>query len=149
MYTRVSADSAVPSERVFSQTYNTSLDWNTGIDLPSLSQGKWNLVPSVAIENADPGAAWMIRTQFTGADFVSQPKRLVYGLTISPTFFGLLPGIGDVARFRHSITPVITINYAQPSADQRRVLPGRGPVAGRLSGRIAAGVDFAVAVPEH
>ncbi len=135
VYTRVSADSAVPSERVFSQTYNTSLDWNTGIDLPSISQGKWNLVPSVAIENADPGAAWMIRTQFTGADFVTQPKRLVYGLSVSPTFFGLLPGFGDVARFRHSITPVITINYADPAAisDQFYAAAGESPV-GSLAG---------------
>ena len=91
----------------------------------------------------------MIRTQFTGADFVTQPKRLVYGLTISPTFFGLLPGIGDVARFRHSITPVITLNYAQPSAisDEFYAAAGQSPV-GSLAGS-PAGVRLTVVVAEH
>ncbi len=145
VYTRVSADSAVPSERIYSQTYNTSLDWDTGIDLPSLFQGSWNLVPQVSIENADPGAAWMIRTQFTGADFLTQPKRLVYGVSISPTFFGLLPGIGDVARFRHSITPVLSFNYAQPAAisDEFYAAAGQSPV-GSLAGLRQEAVSLTV-----
>jgi hypothetical protein len=105
-------DTALPTERIFSQTYNTSLDWDTGIDLPSLFQGTWNIVPSVGIQNADAGAAFMIRTQFTGANFETQPKRPLFGLSLSPTFYGLFPGFGDVSRFRHSITPVITFDYA-------------------------------------
>lgn len=105
-------DTALPTYRIFSRTFNTSLDWETGIDLPSLAQGTWNLVPSVSIQNADPGAAFMIRTQFTGASFVTQPKRLVYGVSTSPTFFGLFGGFGGVSRFRHSITPVISFSYA-------------------------------------
>ena len=135
VYTRVTADSAVPSQRIFARTYKTSLDWDTGIDLPSLSQGKWNIVPSVSIENADPGAAFMIRTQFTGADFVTQPKRLVYGLSLSPTFFGLLPGFGDVARFRHSITPSLTFSYAPEAniSDAFYAAAGQSPV-GSLAG---------------
>jgi hypothetical protein len=40
----------------------------------------------------------------------------VLGLSSSPTLFALFPGIGPVTRFRHSITPVISYNYA-PTAD--------------------------------
>jgi hypothetical protein len=105
-------DTALPTYRVFSQTYNTSLDWDTGIDLPSIAQGSWNIVPSVAIQNADPGAAFMIRTQFTGSMFTTQPKRALFGVSLSPTFYGLFPGFGGASRFRHSITPVITFSYA-------------------------------------
>lgn len=109
-------DTAVATQRIFSETYNTSLDWDTGIDLPSLFQGTWNMVPSVSIQNADPGAAFLIRTQFTGASFVSQPKRPTFGLSVSPTLYGLFPGFGGASRFRHSITPVITFSYAPAAA---------------------------------
>jgi hypothetical protein len=128
-------DTAIATERTFSQTFNTSLDWDTGIDLPSLLQGSWNVVPSVSIQNADPGASFMIRTQFTGADFVTQPKRPLFGLSLSPTFYGLFPGIGDVSRFRHSITPVITFNYAPAASisDQFFAAAGQSPI-GSLAG---------------
>jgi len=128
-------NTTLPTERVFSQTYNTSLDWDTGIDLPSLFQGTWNMIPSVGIQNADAGAAFMIRTQFTGSEFVTQPKRPLFGLSVSPTFYGLFPGFGDVARFRHSITPVLTFNYAPTAkiSDQFFAAAGQSP-NGSLAG---------------
>ncbi len=128
-------DTAIASTRLFAQTYNTSIDWTTGIDLPSLFQGTWNMVPSLGIENADAGAAFMIRTQFTGSEFVTQPKRPLVGLSVSPTFYGLFGGFGDVARFRHSLTPVLTFNYAPAAniSNQFYAAAGQSPI-GSLAG---------------
>ena len=104
-------DSVAKSNRLYGRTYQTDVDWITGISLPSLSQGKWNFTPSVSIVNVDPGAYW-VRSQFTGGTFVHQSKRLQYGVSASPTFFGLFPGFGPVTRFRHAISPVLRFDYA-------------------------------------
>ena len=101
----------VQATRIFARSYLTSIDWQTGINLPSLFQGTWNLTPSVQIVNTAPGAFW-VRSERTGERYVSQSKRLQYGLAISPTLFGLFPGFGPVSRFRHSLNPSITYNYA-------------------------------------
>jgi hypothetical protein len=108
-------DSSVRIDRVFAKTFSTQLDWQTGITLPSFLQGSFKISPSVSFQNVDGNAFW-VRTEQSGGRFVHQSKRAVAGLTASPTLFALFPGFGAVTRFRHSITPVLTYNYA-PSAD--------------------------------
>ncbi len=105
-------DTSQNADRVFAQTYQTAIDWQTSLDLPSISPGRWNLVPSLQIVNADPGSAFLVRSFLSGGSFVHQSKRLQYSLSTSPTFFGLFPGFGPFSRIRHSITPRITYNYA-------------------------------------
>lgn len=128
-------DTAVAVTRTFANTFRTGLDWTTGVDLPRLLQGSWNVVPSVSVENADPGAPFLVRTQFTGSDFLQQSKRLVYGLALSPTFYGLFGGLGGVSRFRHTITPALTFSFS-PTANVDSaflVANGQSPV-GYLGG---------------
>ena len=109
------ADTTRRLVRTYDQTYETDLDWSTGIGLPLLLQGSWNLQPSINIVNTT-GGAYMVRNRFTGGAFVSQGKRLGYSLAISPTFFGLFPGLGPVGRIRHSISPSLRWDYA-PAAN--------------------------------
>jgi hypothetical protein len=104
-------DTSQKSTRVFARTYSTEIDWQTGIDLPRIAQGTWNIVPSVSLSNVD-GRSYWIRTDLSGGNFVHQTRRLLYGLSSSPTFFGLFPGFGPVSRFRHSVTPSLTYSFA-------------------------------------
>jgi len=53
---------------------------------------------------------------------VHQSKRLSYSLTSSPTLFGLFPGIGNISRFRHTISPQISYSYAPASTVSREFL---------------------------
>jgi hypothetical protein len=92
------------------------VDWTTGISLPSISQGQWNVVPSVNLSNVYGGGSFWVRSQFTGEEFVRQSKRPQLSLSISPTFFGLFPGVGGFGRFRHAISPSVTYSFA-PKAD--------------------------------
>jgi lipopolysaccharide export system protein LptA len=108
-------DSSKKVPTVFAKTYSTALDWQTGISLPSFLQSSLKVTPSVSFTNVDGNAYWL-RTQFSDGKFVHQTKRAVAGLSASPTLFALLPGFGPVTRFRHSITPLISWNYA-PAAD--------------------------------
>jgi LptD protein len=108
-------DSSRKTSTVFAKTFSTSLDWQTGISLPSFLQSSLKVTPSVAFVNVDGNSYWL-RTQLSGGKLVHQTKRPVAGLSASPTLFALLPGFGPVSRFRHSITPVITYSYA-PAAD--------------------------------
>jgi len=105
------ADTSIKETRVFGRTYLTTADWTTGIELPRLLQGTWNLVPSVNIENVNPSGFWA-RSEQTGTKFVHQSKRLRYGVSASPTFFGLFPGLGIVSRLRHSFSPTVSYAYA-------------------------------------
>lgn len=104
-------DSGAYSARVFSRTYRTDLNWETSIGLPGLLTGTWKISPQISFTNADPGP-YMVRTQFSGGRFVRQSKRAIFGVGISPTFFGLFPGLGPIERLRHSISPRLTYSYA-------------------------------------
>ena len=105
-------DTSRRETRVYSRTYLTSLDWRTAITLPTFFQGSWNLVPSVSMDNVDPSGFW-VRSERTGNNFVAQSKRLSWGLSVGPTFFGLSRwGIGPVARFRHSINPTLGWSFS-------------------------------------
>lgn len=107
-------DSAKRINRVFGRTFSTEIDWQTGITLPSLFTGKWNLAPNVSIVNVDPAGFW-VRTEQSGGAYVHQSKRLLYGVSIAPTFYGLLPGFGPISRIRHTINPVVTFGFAPPA----------------------------------
>ena len=124
------------SQRVFARTYQTGMDWQTGIDLPSLFQGTWNLTPSVQIVNVDQSAPYVIRTERTGEKFVQQRKRLQYALSTSPTFFGLFPGLGPISRLRHSITPSLSYSYAPEAKVNDEFLAARGEFRGNYLGNI-------------
>ena len=116
-FTKTVFDPADSSKRqivTFNRDFATTLDWNTGINLPSFFQSTWKMTPSVTFENVDPGP-FMIRSEFSNGAFVRQKKRVRYGLSASPTFFGLFRGFGPVERFRHSISPVITYSYVGKS----------------------------------
>lgn len=97
--------------RVYQRNYRTSIDWSTGINLPALLQRKFNIVPTISIVNATSGP-FMVRTQFSNGQFVTQSKKLQYSLGIAPTLYGFFPGFGPFTRIRHSITPSISVGYA-------------------------------------
>jgi hypothetical protein len=101
---------------VFAQRFFTNIDWNTSFALPSLLQGTWNLTPSVQLLNVDPSAGLIVRTELSGGRYVSQSKRLQYGVGIAPALYGLFPGFGPVETFRHSLNPSLSYSVS-PGAD--------------------------------
>jgi len=111
-------DTTVPGGRrrvLFDQTFSTAINWQTGINLPSLFTGTWKLQPGIAIVNQTSAGPFMIRNQFTNGQFLRQGKRLQFNAGLSPTFFGFFPGIGPIARIRHAISPLISYAYAPGS----------------------------------
>jgi hypothetical protein len=141
-------DSSIRIPRVFAKTFSTELDWQTGISLPSFLQGSFKISPSINFQNVDGHAFW-VRTEQSGGRYVHQSKRAVAGLTASPTLFALFPGFGSVTRFRHSITPVLTYNYA-PTAEiseefLRALNKTRGDYLGALAqNRLTLGLSHAL-----
>lgn len=105
------ADTSRRQDRVFARTFESSADFDMSIGLPQFFQGTWNLGPSITAANVDP-RGFAIRTHLTNGQWVTQSKRLSYGVGISPTVFRLLPGFGPVQRFRHAITPTLTYSYS-------------------------------------
>ncbi len=111
-------DSTAPGGRrrlLYDRTFSTRVDWQTGINLPSLFTGTWKLQPGIAIVNQTSAGPFMIRNQFTGGDWVQQGKRLQFSAGLSPTFFGFYPGVGPLARIRHAISPIVSYRYAPGS----------------------------------
>jgi hypothetical protein len=105
-------DSTKNTSRVFAENFLTNIDWQTSFDMPSLLHGSLNLAPSLSFQNVDGQHGFWVRSNLSGGQFVHQSKRATGGLTASPTLYALFPGFGNVSRFRHSITPIITFSYA-------------------------------------
>jgi LptD protein len=120
---------SIEVRRTFLSDFQSSFDWDTGINLPVLFRGSWKIQPGVGVGNTTSGP-FAIRNRNTNGAWVEQGKRFRFGATASPTLFGFFPGIGPLARIRHSLSPVITWNY-QPAANvpaafaQATALPGQ------------------------
>lgn len=112
-------------ERVYARTYLTTVDYNLSAGLPQFFTGTWNLSPSVSLANIDPAGSF-VRSERTNGAWVAQPKRLRYGLGVTPTFFALFPGVGPVSRFRHAITPTLSWGYAPKARINREFLTALG-----------------------
>ena len=109
------ADTSQKITRVYEKTWLSELDFDFGLNLPQFFGGTWNLVPTITMSNVGPGA-FLVRSERTGSNWVSQGKRFSYGLGISPTFYALYGGLGPVSRIRHSITTSLAYSYS-PAKD--------------------------------
>jgi len=102
---------SITVRRVTNSGYGSGFDWNTGINLPILFRTSWKLTPSVQITNTTSGS-FAVRNERTNGAWVTQGKRLQFGVSLAPTFYGFFGGIGPLARIRHTISPSITYNYS-------------------------------------
>ena len=102
-------------ERIYATTFGTQVDWTPTFTLPPLARNDFNLSASMSLSNVD-GSAYWIRNERTGGRWVHQSKRPSFGISASPTLFGLFGGFGPFTRIRHSISPTIGYSYA-PQAD--------------------------------
>lgn len=125
------ADPTLLQRVVYDRSFETRMDWSTGINLPQLFSGTWRLQPGVQIVNKTSAGPFMLRNQFTGGRFLQQGKRLQFSLGMAPTFFGFFPGIGPFARIRHSVSPLISYQYAPGAAVAEEFAHALDP-AGRL-----------------
>ena len=136
----------VIANRVFTRTYLTNVDWSPQFAMPSIGHNRFNLTPSVSLQNVMGGPFW-VRSQLTNGEFVHQSKRLTFGLQAQPTIYGLLPGVGPFSRFRHSIQPLLSYTYA-PSATvdtsylkaTNQTVRGSGLLAGLRQNSITLGL---------
>ena len=106
---------AVTDTRVFAATYNTNVDWTPQFALPPFFHNRFNLSPSVALSNVDPGPFW-VASERTDGHFVHQSKRITGGVSASPTIFGLFPGFGPFTRLRQTLSPTIGYSWAPASS---------------------------------
>jgi len=111
--------------RVYAKTFNTGIDWQTGVALPPFLQGTWNLSPSVSLNNVDPGPYW-VRTHLSNGVYVAQAKRVALGLSSSPTVYSFFPGFGPFARIRQSLQPAVTLTYAPAASISDDYLKAQG-----------------------
>jgi hypothetical protein len=101
--------------QTFPGQFQSSLDWDTGINLPVLFRGSWKLQPVLGIANTTSGP-FALRNRNTSGGWVRQGKRFQLGATASPTLFGFYPGVGPLSRIRHSFSPAISWSY-EPAAN--------------------------------
>jgi hypothetical protein len=132
----------VQTERIYATTYGTEVDWTPGFTLPPVGRNNFNLTPSLSLSNVDASPYW-IRNERTGGQWVHQSKRPNFGLSASPTFFGLFSGFGPFTRIRHSISPTFGYNYAPAGnvSDEFLTALGRSrynPTTGKTEGYLGA-----------
>jgi len=101
--------------RIFSNWYETDVDWTPSFTLPPLLRSLFNVTPGVSLSNVTSGPFW-VRTNLSNGEYVHQAKRPSFSLSASPVIYGLLPGFGPFSRLRHTLQPTISYGYA-PRAD--------------------------------
>ncbi len=106
---------SISVRRVRGGGFGSEFDWDTGINLPIVFRTSWKVTPSVNITNIAAGP-FAVRNGRTDGQFVRQGKRLQFGMSVSPTFYGFFPGVGPLAKIRHTISPSISYAYS-PAAD--------------------------------
>ncbi len=109
------SDSTIKISRTSSESFQTGIDWSTGVGLPVLFQGTWNFQPSINMVNTASGP-YALRNSYTGGRYVAQNKRFQFSASVSPTLFGLFPGFGPIARIRHAVSPSVSWAYAPAAA---------------------------------
>jgi hypothetical protein len=102
-------------DRIFSNWYETDVDWTPEFQLPPLIRSLFNITPSVSLANVTSGPFW-VRTNLSNGEYVHQSKRPTFSIAASPVIYGLLPGFGPFTRLRHTLQPTISYGYA-PRAD--------------------------------
>jgi hypothetical protein len=115
----------VVTPRIYAATYESNLDWTPSFSLPPLARNNFNLSPSVSLQNVDP-SAFAIRNHRTGGAWVHQSKRPTFGLSASPSLFGLFGGFGPYSRLRHQISPTFGYSYAPAGNVSDEFLRARG-----------------------
>ncbi len=129
-------DTTKRQTRVFARTFESAFDFQLGFSLPGILPGSWKVTPNLSLVNVDP-SPFFLRNERTGGAWVSQSKKLVYGLSISPNFFGLFNGFGAVSRFRHSIAPTLSWNYAPAASVTDEYLAAKGFTRATYLGSLA------------
>jgi hypothetical protein len=127
-------DTAARTTRVYQKTYLQTIDFDLSIATPQLIKSQWNITPTFAIANVDPGA-YSVRSERTGSAWVSQSKRISWGLAVSPTFYAFFfdntgPFTKWVSKWRSSITPSLSFSYAPEANVSTEYLEatGRSPI---------------------
>jgi hypothetical protein len=124
-YFRDINDSTTREPRVFSQTFQSNLDWNTAFALPSAFQGTWNVTPSISFTNVGD-AGLFFRTERSGGRWVRGQKRPSFSLSAAPTFYAFAPGVFGVERFRHSVNTGVAFSYAPGATLSDEYLQAKG-----------------------
>jgi lipopolysaccharide assembly outer membrane protein LptD (OstA) len=127
-------DSSQTVNRVYAETFSTGIDWNTSINLPLLFPSTFKLQPSFGISNATTGP-FLLRNRYTNGRFVQQGKRPSFGLGVSPTLFGFFPGIGPIARIRHTVALQVRWTYQPPASVNPDYLRAIDPTGSRPTRR--------------
>jgi hypothetical protein len=102
---------SITVQRTRNGGFGTEFDWQTSFNLPILFRTTWKLTPSVGVTNSTAGP-FAVRNERTGGQFISQGKRFQFGVTLSPTFYGFLGGVGPWGRIRHTISPGLSYSYS-------------------------------------
>jgi hypothetical protein len=129
-------DTTQKQTRVYARTFESGFDFQFGFSLPAVFGSSWKLTPTLNLQNVDP-SPFFVRNERTGGAWVSQSKKLVYGLSVSPVFFGLFNGFGAVSRFRHTISPTLSWNYAPSSTVSDEFLAALGKTRPSYLGSLA------------
>lgn len=123
-------------ERVYQRTFLSSADFDISLGLPQFLQGTFNVTPSVSASNVDP-AGFMVRSERTGGSWVTQSKRLTYGVSVSPTVFRLYPGFGRLERIRHAVSPTLSWGFSPAATVSEEFLNALGKTSAGYLGALA------------
>jgi hypothetical protein len=124
-------------------TYSTGVYWQTGVNLPLVSRGTWNLTPTVGVTNAAGGGPLLVRSAASNGEWVSQGFKLLMGLSAAPTIFAFTRGgLGQYSRFRWTFAPSISLQYSPASSVSAAFAKAIGSLVTDVPAQAIASIGF-------
>ena len=127
--------------------FESRLDWTTSISLPSLFRGTWKVTPSVGVTNVATSGSFLLRSPGSDGRWVSQGKKLEFGLQSVPTFFGFVNrGIGPYQRFRYELAPSLSVRWSPAASVSPEYAQALGSAGGAASVDVPAVMNASISL---
>lgn len=125
--------------------FDTRFDWTTSVALPSLFRSTWKVTPSVGVTNVIENGPFLIRTPGSGGNWVAQGKKLAFGITAAPSFFGFLNrGFGPYQRFRYEFSPSINLNWSPAASVSTQYAQALASSGGLVDANVPAKMNASI-----
>ena len=112
--------------------FESRLDWTTSISLPSLLRSSWKVTPSIGVTNVASSGSFLLRSPGSNGNWVTQGKKLEFGLQSVPSFFGFVNrGVGPYQRFRYELAPSLSMRYSPAASVSAAYAKALGSVGGQ------------------
>ena len=128
-------------------TYKSGFNIETGISLPVIAHGTWNVTPTVGFTNIVSSERLFIRSPASNGAWIAQGKKLAFGLDMHPVFFAFSNGgLGPFSKMRYTFEPSMTLRYSPAASVSAEFAKAAASSFGQITPDVPASASMLVSL---